>query len=66
VQQLAFDAVRELRIGYRWQALEAERMAIGMCKADTFPYEPTLLRNGDSLKQLLARNRHLLLISEAK
>jgi transposase len=66
VQQLAFDAVQELRIHYRWQALEAESMAIEMCKANKIPYEPELLSNGDSLKQLLARSRHLLFKSEAK
>lgn len=66
VQQLAFDAVQELRIHYRWQALEAESMAIEMSKANGIPYEPALLSNGDSLKQLLARSRHLLFKSEAR
>ncbi len=66
VQQLAFDAVQELRIHYRWEALEAESMAMEMCKANKYPYEPTLLRNGDSLKQLLARSRHLLFKQKAK
>lgn len=66
VQQLAFDAVQELRIHYRWEALEAESMAIEMCKVNKYPYEPTLLRNADSLKQLLTRSRHLLFKQKSK
>jgi hypothetical protein len=46
VQQLAFDAVQELRIHYRWEALEAESMAIEMSRANGIPYEPALLSNG--------------------
>lgn len=66
VQQLAFEAVQELRIHYRWEALEAESMAIEMCRVNKIPYEPALLCNGDSLKQLLARSRHLLFKSKAR
>ncbi len=66
VQQLAFDAVQELRIHYRWEALEAESKAIEYCRMNKVPYEPNLLSNGDSLKQLLVRSRHLLFKSEAR
>jgi transposase len=66
VQQLAFDAVQELRIHYRWEALEAESKAIEFCRMNKVPYEPALLSNGDSEKQLLARSRHLLFKSEAR
>jgi transposase len=60
VQQLAFEAVQELRIKYRWEALDAESEAIEQAKAKGETYKPELLSNGDSEKQLLARSRYLL------
>lgn len=60
VQQLAFDAVQELRIKYRWDALEAESKAIEEAKAKGVTYQPEILYNGDTEKQLLARSRYLL------
>ncbi len=60
VQKLANDAVQEIRIKYRWEALDQENDAIKTAKATGKPYEPELLENGDTLKQLLARSRYLL------
>lgn len=60
VQQLAFDAVQETRIQYRWEALEQENKEIELARKQRIPYVPVLLPNGDSLKQLLARSRYLL------
>lgn len=60
VQQLAFDAVQEVRIKYRWEALEQEAEAIKAAREQGFAYQPEVLENGDTLKQLLARSRHLL------
>jgi transposase len=60
VQQLAFDAVQEVRIALRWQALEAENEAIERAKKESRSYCQDILSNGDTLKQLLARSRYLL------
>ncbi|WP_445447118.1 ISAon1 family transposase [Dyadobacter psychrotolerans] len=60
VQKLAYDAVQEIRIKYRWEALDQENDAIKTAKATGKPYEIELLENGDTLKQLLARSRYLL------
>jgi len=60
VQKLAYDAVQEIRIKYRWEALDQENEAIRSAKAVGKPYDPELLENGDTLKQLLARSRYLL------
>lgn len=60
VQQLALEAVQDMRIQYRWQALEAENEAIEEAKAQQLVYEPEVLSNGDTLKQLLARSRYVL------
>lgn len=60
VQQLASEALQELRIKYRWEALDAENLAIEQAKTENKPYTPEVLENGDTLKQLLARSRYLL------
>lgn len=60
VQQLAFEAVQETRIHYRWQALEQENQAIEQARKQQEVYIAQVLPNGDSPKQLLARSRYLL------
>ncbi|WP_186740822.1 ISAon1 family transposase [Spirosoma utsteinense] len=60
VQQLALEAVQSMRVAYRWQALDAENEALEQAKAQQLSYEPLLLSNGDTLKQLLARSRYVL------
>lgn len=60
VQQLAGDAVQQLRIEYRWEAIEQENKEIELAKETKKPYVPNVLENGDTMKQLLARSRHLL------
>lgn len=60
VQKLAHDAVQEVRIKYRWQAMDQENAAIAIARRTKKPYMPELLENGDTLKQLLARSRYLL------
>ena len=66
VQKLAYDAVQELRIKYRWDALDKENEAIGVAKNNKEPYEPEVFANGDTLKQLLARSRYLLFKHQSK
>ena len=56
VQKLAFEAVQEIRIKHRWEALEEENQN----------KEPVTFENGDSPKQLLARCRYLLFKSSSK
>lgn len=60
VQQLATEAVQEIRIKYRWQELDHENEEIFRAKKLQQSYIPQLLPNGDSPKQLLARSRYLL------
>ncbi|GAC1301624.1 MAG: hypothetical protein NVSMB24_04780 [Mucilaginibacter sp.] len=60
VQKLAYDAVQEARIKYRWEVLEAENQAIEVARKNKQSFQPELLANGDTLKQLLARSRYLL------
>jgi transposase len=60
VQQLASEAVQEIRIKHRWQAIDEENEQIALAKKKGLSYIPQLLPNGDSPKQLLARSRYLL------
>lgn len=66
VQKLATEAVQEIRIKYRWEAIDAENEAITKPKNNRTAYNEKLLSNGDSLKQLLARSRYLLFKSPDK
>lgn len=66
VQKLAYDAVQEARIKYRWEALDAESLGIEEARVKKQPYQPEVLSNGDTLKQLLARSRYLLFKHESK
>ena len=60
VQKLATEAVQEIRIKHRWEALDDENEAIEYSKNKGDIYKPQILCNGDTLKQLLARSRFLL------
>lgn len=66
VQKLAHDAVQEIRIKYRWAALEQENKLIAEAREQKFTYSPEVLSNGDTLKQLLARSRYLLFKHHSK
>lgn len=60
VQKLAYDAVQQMRIEYRWEAIEQENQEIELSKEVGKPFLPRKLENGDTPKQLLARSRYLL------
>lgn len=60
VQKLALDALQEIRIKHRWEAIDAENDALEYARSKSIKHTPKLLPNGDTLKQLLARSRYLL------
>ncbi|MFQ6611433.1 MAG: transposase [Fidelibacterota bacterium] len=60
VQQLLSDAVQEMRIKLRWEAIDQENKAIKRAKRKGSKYQPKTYKNGDTPKQLLARSRYLL------
>lgn len=66
VQKLVYEAVQELRITYRWQAIKEENKAIKEAKKQGIDYEAEVFENGDTLRQLLARSRYLLFKSPDK
>lgn len=66
VQKLALDALQEIRIKHRWEALDIENDVIENARNKSVKYTPELLENGDTLKQLLARSRYLLYKNSSK
>jgi transposase len=64
VQKLAIEAVQELRIKHRWEAIDAENEAIDKARKQKKGYHPIILENGDTIKQLLARSRYVLYKNE--
>lgn len=64
VQQLATEALQEIRIHHRWQAIEADNEAIEESRKNKRAYNPEILSNGETVKQMLARSRYLLYKSE--
>lgn len=65
VQKLAFEAVQEMRIKSRWEALDKEAIEITYAKACGKRYEPERFEHGDSRKELLARSPYLLFKKES-
>lgn len=66
VQKLCLEAVQEIRIKHRWEALDEENEAIVQAKLKGVDYVPETLINGDTRKQILARSRYLLYKSREK
>lgn len=66
VQKLALEAVQEIRIKYRWDAIQAETDAREESKLSGKKYESGRLSTGDTLKELLARGRYALFKSPEK
>lgn len=64
IQQLATEALQEIRIKYRWEAIEQDNQAIEEAKINKTTYQSIILSNGETLKQLLARSRYLLYKSQ--
>lgn len=60
VQKLANDALQEIRIKHRWEAINEETNDKDNAKWNNTQYEPLRFNNGDTKKQLLARSRYLL------
>lgn len=65
VQQLANEAVQEIRIKHRWDAIELENKEMDLARETKNTLVPEILENGDTLKQLLARSKYVLYKKEA-
>ena len=66
VQQLVTEALQEMRVRFRWKALEEENRAVKQTKQSGTRHTPEVYINGDTKKQLLARSRYLLFKPSSK
>lgn len=66
IQKLACDAVQQMRIAYRWDAIQEANDEMEDAKLSGTKYIPNVLPNGDTKKELLARSRYLLFKSAEK
>jgi len=60
VQKLALEALQDIRIKHRWEAIDLENEQIKQTKSVQKEFIPETFPNGDTRKQLLARSRYLL------
>lgn len=66
VQKLACDAVQELRIKHRWDAIQQANDEMEEARLKDEEYIPFRYSNGDTRKELLIRSRYLLFKSVDK
>ena len=66
IQKLACDAIQEMRIKHRWEALDAEHDRKLWLKETGEDLPAEVFANGDTRPQLLARSRYLLFKSAEK
>jgi len=66
VQKLACEAVQEIRIKHRWEAIGEETNEMEQSKEEGRQYIPFRFENGDTRKELLARSRYLIFKSAEK
>lgn len=60
IQKLACEAVQEMRVKYRWDAIQEANDEMEEAKLTGQKYRPYTFENGDTRKELLARSRYLL------
>ena len=66
VQQLVSEALQEIRVSLRKDALRAESEAIIKARKETRVFVPKVYASGDTDRQLLARSRYILFKPESR
>lgn len=75
VQRLLNEAVDQLRIKYRWEIIETENKVLGEYRAlkkslkkgeQIEPYRPQVMPNGETLRQIMARSKHIIMKHHSK
>ena len=78
VQQLISEAIDQMRLRYRWEVLDAENRAIrehrearraARTKQEREligAWEPKRMENGETMPQIMARSRHIILKHKSK
>lgn len=66
IQKMACEAVQEIRVAHRWDALQQANDEMEECRLSDKPYHPFRFPNGDTRPELLIRSRYLLFKSADK
>ncbi len=66
VQKLMNEAISDIRVDYRWQAIDQENEEINFAKEIGRKFIPHTFENGDTRRQLLARSRHIVMKHHSK
>ncbi|MBR4155466.1 MAG: transposase [Bacteroidales bacterium] len=66
VQKLMNEAVSDLRVDFRWQAVDQENKEIALAKELGRKFVSHTFENGDTRRQLLARSRHVVMKHRSK
>ena len=66
VQKLMNEAISDLRVDYRWQAIDQENEEVAFAKEVGRKFIPHTFENGDTRRQLLARSRHIVMKHHSK
>ena len=66
VQKLMNEAISDLRVDHRWNAIDQENNEIKLAKEVGRRYIAHTFSNGDTRRQLLARSRHIVLKNNSK
>ncbi len=66
VQQLVSDALQDIRIALRKEAIRADNLKVAEARANEKYHKPHRYENGDTLKELLARGRYILYKSSGR
>jgi transposase len=61
VQRLMNEAISDLRVDYRWPAIDQENAEIALAKETGHKFVSHVFENGDTRRQLLARSRHIVM-----
>lgn len=61
VQKLMNEAINDIRVDYRWKAIDLENAEIALAREMKKKFVPHLFRNGETRRQLLARSRHIVM-----
>lgn len=66
VQQLMSQAIDEMRIELRWEVIKAENEQIRICRQQKIQYRPKIEANGETLRQIMARSKHIMTRNRSK
>lgn len=66
VQKLMNEAISDLRVDYRWQAIDQENAEMELAREVGMKFVPHMFANGDTRRQLLARSRHIVMKNRSK